>query len=122
MYTKRDSGRQRTRNTSIIQARPTRAELTKPSDRVFHALADPTRRAIFEFLFADTEQTVSAITARLGISRQAVKRHLCVLEDEGLATNRRGRRGRASRYSAHTLGAAPLLDWLAQYGIGQASS
>jgi hypothetical protein len=46
---------------------PPESRKDKPSDRVFHALADPTRRAIFEFLFGDTEQTVSAITARLGI-------------------------------------------------------
>lgn len=53
-------------------------------DLIFHALADPTRRYIFERLCSQEEETVRALTEPLPISRQAVLQHLTVLEKSGL--------------------------------------
>ena len=53
------------------------------NDRVFAALADPTRRAVFERV-ADRPQSVGALAAELPVSRPAVSQHLKVLKDAGL--------------------------------------
>ncbi|MGB6341753.1 MAG: metalloregulator ArsR/SmtB family transcription factor, partial [Xanthobacteraceae bacterium] len=50
-----------------------------PQDMLFRALADPTRRALFERLCRNGEQTVGALTARAGVSQPAVSKHLAVL-------------------------------------------
>jgi DNA-binding transcriptional ArsR family regulator len=46
------------------------------ADDLFKALADPTRRAIFERLAPDGEHTVHALTDRAGVSQPAVSKHL----------------------------------------------
>jgi len=89
---------------------------TRPFDSIFDALADPTRRAIFERLSPDREGTVRALAEYFGISQQAVARHLSVLQLAGLVTCRHDG-GRTKYYSARPRGAAPLLDWLAQRGV-----
>jgi uncharacterized protein YndB with AHSA1/START domain/DNA-binding transcriptional ArsR family regulator len=61
-------------------------------DKVFRALADPTRRSILDELFRNDGQTLTAIEERLPISRFGVMKHLRVLEEAGLVvTKRRGR-------------------------------
>lgn len=84
------------------------------ADHVFKALADPTRRAIFEGLTRDGEQTVHALTRRAGVSQPAVSKHLVVLKRARLV----GRRpmGRETHYSARPQALAPLVDWMAIYG------
>ena len=59
------------------------------NDVLFRSLADPTRRAIFERLCRDGEQTVGALTAQAGISQPAVSKHLGVLKHSGLVRDRR---------------------------------
>ena len=54
------------------------------SDDLFQALADPTRRAIFQRLSQDGEQTVHALTRHAGVSQPAVSKHLAVLKRAGL--------------------------------------
>ena len=81
---------------------------------VFHGLADPTRRAIFERLCRDGEQTVRALTAEAGVSQPAVSKHLGVLRLAGLVQDRRA--GRETHYSARPQGLKPLIDWLDVYG------
>jgi len=76
---------------------------------LFRTLADPTRRAIFERLCRDGEQTVGALTARSGVSQPAVSKHLRVLERAGLARNRH--EGRQTHYSAEVDALRPLIDW-----------
>jgi DNA-binding transcriptional ArsR family regulator len=76
---------------------------------LFRSLADPTRRAIFERLCREGEQTVGALTARAGISQPAVSKHLGVLKDAGLVRDRH--QGRQTHYSARIGALAPLLDW-----------
>ena len=83
------------------------------ADSVFKALADPTRRAIFERLTREGFQTVHALTARAGVSQPAVSKHLRVLKRAGLV---RGRHlGRQTHYSAQPRALAPLVDWLNYY-------
>jgi DNA-binding transcriptional ArsR family regulator len=65
---------------------------------VFRALADPTRRAIFEELTRQGEQTVHALTRYAGVSQPAVSKHLTVLKRAKLVRHRReGTRNALSR-------------------------
>jgi DNA-binding transcriptional ArsR family regulator len=78
-------------------------------DALFRSLADPTRRAIFERLCRDGEQTVAAITARAKVSQPAVSKHLAVLKGAKLVRDRH--EGRQTHYSAQLAALAPLIDW-----------
>jgi len=78
-------------------------------DVLFRTLADPTRRAIFERLCRDGEQTVGALTARAGVSQPAVSKHLAALKQAGLVRDRR--QGRQTHYGAQLGALAPLIDW-----------
>ena len=81
-------------------------------DLLFRTLADPTRRAIFERLCRDGDQTVGALTARAGVSQPAVSKHLRVLKQAGLVLDRH--QGRRTHYSARLDALAPLTDWTRQ--------
>lgn len=76
---------------------------------IFHALADPTRRAILDELTDRDGQTLFEICTRLvtkhglSSSRQAFSQHLQVLESAGLVTTRRD-----GRYKFHFLDTSPL--------------
>lgn len=78
-------------------------------DLLFRTLADPTRRAIFERLCREGEQTVAALTAHAGVSQPVVSRHLGVLRQAGLVLDRPS--GRNTHYSARPGALAPLIDW-----------
>jgi DNA-binding transcriptional ArsR family regulator len=78
-------------------------------DILFRTLADPTRRAIFERLCREGEQTVGALTARAGISQPAVSKHLGILKEAGLVRDRH--EGRQTLYSAKLGALAPLIEW-----------
>ena len=81
-------------------------------DLLFRTLADPTRRAIFERLCRDGEQTVGALTAGAGVSQPAVSKHLGVLKQAGLVRDRPD--GRQTHYSAQLGALGPLIDWTKQ--------
>jgi len=53
-------------------------------DEVFKALADASRRELLDRLRADNGQTLSELCARLAMTRQAVSKHLAILEDANL--------------------------------------
>ena len=62
-------------------------------DRVFKALADPTRRLLLDRLFARDGRTLSELESELAMTRVGVMKHLRVLEDADLVVTRRdGRR------------------------------
>ena len=84
------------------------------SDDLFKALADPTRRAIFERLCQGGEQTVRVMTDLSGVSQPAVSKHLGVLKLAGLVRDRPD--GRQTHYSADPQALAPLADWMAVQG------
>jgi DNA-binding transcriptional ArsR family regulator len=81
-------------------------------DALFRSLADPTRRALFERLCREGEQTVGALTAESGVSQPAVSKHLGVLKQAGLVRDRHA--GRQTHYSAELTALAPLTDWTNQ--------
>lgn len=81
-------------------------------DKIFAALADPTRRAILERL-SQGEVTVTDLAAPFEMSLPAVSKHIRVLESAGLIQRRQ--QGRVHHL---TLSAAPIHDamkWLALY-------
>src|SRR6202451_818690 len=84
------------------------------ADNLFKALSDPTRRAIFEHLSRDGEQTVHALTDRAGVSQPAVSNALGVPKRARWVRDRRVRR--ETHYSAQPQALAPLIDWMSLYG------
>ena len=85
---------------------------SRPSSDVFRALADPTRRAVFERL-AQGEQSVSALRAGFEVSQPAISQHLAALKSAGLVAERR--EGRFAYYRVAPEGLDPLLTWLDRY-------
>ena len=81
-------------------------------NRIFQALADPSRRAIFESLTRG-EAAVKDLTARFDISQPAVSQHLATLKGAGLVKARRA--GRLVYYRVDSRGMKPLIDWIAHY-------
>ncbi len=80
--------------------------------KIFQALADPSRRAIFESLTRG-EVAVKDLTARFDISQPAVSQHLAALKDAGLVRSRR--EGRCVLYCVEPRGMKPLVDWITHY-------
>ncbi len=79
---------------------------------IFRALADPTRRAIFEKL-ADGGMNASALRKGMTISQPAMSQHLAVLRNANLV--REQRQGRFINYEVNPDGLAHIADWLAKY-------
>jgi DNA-binding transcriptional ArsR family regulator len=86
--------------------------MQRAHDVLFRTLADPTRRALFERLCREGEQTVGALTAQSGVSQPAVSKHLGVLRRAGLVFDRH--EGRQTHYSAQLGALAPLMNWTRQ--------
>ena len=93
--------------SSIMNLRHTTLE-----DGLFHALADPTRRAVLEQLCA-REMSVSELRQRIPVSQPAISQHIRRLAEHELVSERR--QGRYTLYRARPEGLAPLLDWLSRY-------
>ncbi len=79
---------------------------------IFKALADPTRRAIFEKLAAGG-MNASALRDGMAISQPAISQHLAVLRQARLV--REERQGRFVNYQVDPDGLALIHDWLAKY-------
>jgi DNA-binding transcriptional ArsR family regulator len=86
--------------------------MTHANDLLFRALADPTRRSIFEALCSGGEQTVGGLTSQAQVSQPAVSKHLAVLKHAGLVIDRH--EGRQTHYSAQPDALAPLVGWTSQ--------
>jgi DNA-binding transcriptional ArsR family regulator len=72
-------------------------------DRVFRALADPTRRLLLDRLFTRDGRTLTELEAELAMTRFGVMKHLRVLEDAGLVVTRR-----SGRLKLHFLNPVPI--------------
>ena len=81
-------------------------------NRIFQALADPSRRAIFVSLTRG-EAAVKDLTSRFDISQPAVSQHLAALKAAGLVNARR--EGRCIYYRVRPGGMKPLINWIAHY-------
>jgi DNA-binding transcriptional ArsR family regulator len=89
----------------MLQRRPDRL----PVDRVFHALADPSRREIVERL-SRGPASVSELAEPLPMSLPAVVQHLRVLEDSGIVRSRKVGRVRTCRVEPAAL--RPVERWI----------
>ena len=85
-----------------------------PTDAVFKALADATRRKLLDRLRAKNGQTLAALCTHAGMTRQAVTKHLAILEAANLvATEKNGRE------KLHYLNPVPIHEiadrWIRKY-------
>jgi DNA-binding transcriptional ArsR family regulator len=81
---------------------------------VMRALADPTRRAVFERVADADEITVIDLTRGSGVTQGAISQHLKSLKQAGLVAERP--EGRHVYYRARPEGLEPLADWMGHYG------
>ena len=79
--------------------------------RVFLALADPTRRLLLQHLCEEGSGTAASFATRLPITRQAITKHLVTLEQAGLVTAHET--GRERRYEPHPEALQPVTSWIA---------
>jgi DNA-binding transcriptional ArsR family regulator len=84
-------------------------------DTVMRALADPTRRAVFERIASADEINVVELTRGSGVTQGAISQHLKSLKHAGLVAERP--EGRNVFYRAEPAGLAPLVDWMSHYGV-----
>ena len=80
------------------------------------AIADPIRRRVLE-LVRDAELSAGALASEFPVSRPAVSRHLRVLRETGLVTERR--QGKRRLYRANLEPLAELREWLDDYWAGR---
>src|SRR5581483_263929 len=90
-------------------------------DAVFRALADPVRRQLLDSLFASNGQTLGELCRGHAMTRQAVTKHLAILEAANLvATEKRGRE------KLHYLNAMPIQEiadrWIGKYKRGRVAA
>ena len=88
--------------------------LVSDDDRVFKALADPTRRFLLDLLFAHDGRTLTELESQLEMTRYGVMKHLRVLEEANLVVTRRH-----GREKLHFLNAVPIREihdrWIDKY-------
>ena len=83
-------------------------------DAVFQALSDPTRREVMRRLSVDGPTTLGEIASGLPVTRQAVSKHLIVLEDAGLVRVSGDTRRRTYRLTPRPL--ADAMGWMVDVG------
>jgi DNA-binding transcriptional ArsR family regulator len=90
-------------------------------DKVFKALADPTRRHLLDLLFARDGQTLTELESGLAMTRFGVMKHLKLLEEAGLVVSRKVGRSRV-----HHLNPVPIREihdrWIDKYTETRASA
>lgn len=91
--------------------------MTEPDalNAVMRALADPTRRSVFERIASSDEITVSELTRGSGVTQGAVSQHLKSLKLAGLIKERP--EGRNVYYRVDQEGLDPLLEWMSHYAV-----
>jgi DNA-binding transcriptional ArsR family regulator len=87
-------------------------------DAVFRALADPTRRQLLDSLYARNGQTLNALCAEMDMTRQAVTKHLAILEEANLVTT--VRRGREKEHYLNPVPINEIADrWIGKFERGR---
>jgi DNA-binding transcriptional ArsR family regulator len=84
------------------------------ADEVFQALSDPTRREVLSLVAQGRAHTATELAAALPVTRQAVAKHLAVLEDARLVDAERA--GRSTRFRATPEPLADAMAWMAEVG------
>jgi ArsR family transcriptional regulator, cadmium/lead-responsive transcriptional repressor len=87
-------------------------EAREEVDELWAAVADPTRRRLLDVLLAHGDATATALAAELPVTRQAVAKHLAVLDRAGLVEGRR--EGREVRYAVRAERLDAATRWLAR--------
>jgi DNA-binding transcriptional ArsR family regulator len=105
---------QRMRNFPVVDMQPDGCVMFRLMDAVFKALADPSRRKLLDELHKDNGQTLGELCEHLDMTRQAVTKHLALLEKANLvAVVWRGRE------KLHYLNPTPLHEiyerWIGKY-------
>jgi DNA-binding transcriptional ArsR family regulator len=95
----------------LSEQRPRAGVRDDPASLVFAALADPTRREVLGLLGVEGERTATALAERLPISRQAIVKHLAVLDEAGLVEGHRV--GREVRYAVRPEALVATARWMA---------
>ena len=80
---------------------------------VFDAIADPTRRRLIELLAETDELPLHKLTAHFSMGRTAVAKHLAILKDAGLVTDRKV--GRETRFRLNAAPLSEIQNWVAFY-------
>lgn len=80
---------------------------------VYSAVADPTRRELLRLLAEHGELPLHALTPRFEMGRTAISKHLAILKEAGLVTDRRV--GRETRYRLNAAPLAEISQWVAFY-------
>jgi DNA-binding transcriptional ArsR family regulator len=81
---------------------------------VFAALADPTRREVLELVALGRARTATELAAELPVTRQAVAKHLAILEGARLVDS--AREGRTVRFHATPAPLTDAMTWMAEVG------
>jgi DNA-binding transcriptional ArsR family regulator len=88
------------------------------TDAVFKALADPSRRQILDSLHSHNGQTLSELCKGHDMTRQAVTKHLAILEDANLIATRK-----EGREKLHFLNPVPIFEiadrWIGKFERGR---
>lgn len=93
-----------------------RRDAAETVDSVLAALSDPRRRQLLDLLSEQGEATATTLAGRLPISRQAVVKHLAVLDAAGLVSA--SRVGREVRYAVRTAAVDTTVQWMAALAAG----
>lgn len=86
---------------------------SEPTRDVYHAVADPTRREIIRLLAGADELPLNQLTAHFSMGRTAVAKHLTILKEAGLVTERKV--GRETRNRLNPVPLREIQDWLSYY-------
>ncbi|QGR00239.1 transcriptional regulator [Paenibacillus psychroresistens] len=86
----------------------------KPIRDVYDAIADPTRRELIRLLAGVEELPLYELTVQFQMGRTAVSKHLSILKESGLVTDRKV--GRETRYQFNAAPLKEIQDWVAFYG------
>lgn len=92
----------------------TQAARRESSDAVFAALADPTRRRVLRLVAERGPTSATVLERELPVSRQAIVKHLAVLNRAGLVTGKRS--GQEVRYALVPAPLGEVADWVAEIG------
>src|SRR5919198_1232213 len=88
--------------------------MAEAPDAVFAALADPTRRRVLRLVAERGPTSATLLERELPVSRQAIVKHLAVLNRAGLVTGRRT--GQEVRYALVPETLDEVADWIAEIG------
>ena len=83
------------------------------NERLFKAISDPARRQIFHLVFMTSAISITAIATKFDISRQAISRHIKILEEANLLEIKKS--GRERICSANPKPFKALIDWSSFY-------